>query len=484
MQRYRTEFRIFSWMLKILIYIAFFNASLSLYAQSIFQLTIEKNDSTSPNLIEQSLIESVNGDIYVVGTTYPGGWYAKNRIIKMNNQGYVMWDTTYSHTPSEEYYPEIMPTDDGGIILACMSFSYPLNDEDSESDILIWKINALGVIEWQEILSARSFIDMNVSKDGGYLLLGGASEHAIGNGLDMIAYKIDKNGNVLWQTRMGQNTSGYPYEREWGQSIKEIDDQIYVCGYHSHDGWLELDGVMYVLDEFGNELWDIFMASTPEYDKIRINSVFKFKGRYYFNGRQSLFEFNPQSGEYLETPDSLVIMHSGKGYNFEVLCGGEDQDIVVTNYVNGTHYLRRYNNLIQPYYEKIIPVVYGTQVECHVTHDGGVILLTTGASQSIHVTKMDCLGNVDHWSDECNSKIPIGEQLLIYPNPSESEIRIDATFDFNEVAIYSPNGQHISFVNPCSCPRQTLDISDLVAGVYIVRISSDENYAISRFVKY
>ena len=446
------------------------------FGQSTFQVIIEKNDSTSPHFLASSICESQNGDIYAVGKINPGGWYGKNRLIKLDSHGNVMWDTTYKHTSAHEFFPEVIPAHDGGVILGSLSMSYPINDKDSTQDILIWKINDKGTIQWEKVLSALYFYEIVHSTDGAYFVLGEIIEEA-SNSRDIVLFKIDVSGNVIWTNYLGE-----AWYSDQTTSVKQINEIIYVCGNRSQNGWSNIDGVLYALDTVGNTLWEITIPHSSQNDKIRITTVFELKDNYYFEATDGMYEFIPETGEYWPVPDSLPIAVLGvfnRGYNYESLCGTDQ-----LNLLSGTtvFYLQKYDNLLEPYYEKHIPEINAVLSEVIFTDDNGMLVLT-GNDQSMQITKTDCMGNVDYWSEECDSKIPSEENMLIYPNPSLNEIRIDATFDFNEVVFYSPNGQYISFENPCKCQRQTIDVSDLSAGLYVVRISSDEQFAISRFVK-
>ena len=482
MQQHLAGFR-FNNMKWSVMFIVFATVVPKIFAQSTFQTLISK-DTASFSFPSGSIIEANNGDIYAVGSSYPDG-HSKMRLVKLNNNGDLYWDTTYSFTPKDEFFSELMPAIDGGVILACSSYSYPLADEDSLEDILVWKINEVGDIEWQKVLSARTFIDMNITKDGGYILTASIHESAHFQGLDIITYKIDQFGEIIWSLRLGKDKADLPWDWEEPISIYEIDSTIYVCAYHQlTDEPTKSDGLLYSISAEGDINWSIFLPNTVENKKTRINSVFKFDRQYYFNG-PGLFEFNPKTGSYWEVVDSLNIGVIGTlttGYNFQVDCG-INKITVVEFMPDGYFHLRLYDNLIKPYYDVVIDTITGSLTEIVKAKDGGVIALSTTTNQTMQITKTDCLGNIGFWSDDCNSKIPPNQNILVYPNPSPEEILIEATFDFDEVMIYAVNGAKTIYSNACSCPRQTLDISSLAAGVYVVRISNSERHAITRFVK-
>ena len=474
-------------MLKIVTYLLLQFGSVLSFAQYTFQVSIIE-EPTSSGFPAESITESTNGDIYVVGTTFPDGGYAKNRLIKIDNFGNVAWDTTYSFTSSSEFSPELMPANDGGIILACDSRSFPLQDEDTIQDILVWKINPDGEIEWQQVLSARNFWDMNTTKDGGYLLLASIHEAAYYIGMDLIAYKIDSSGSIQWSIRLGKQKTDVPWEWEFPNSIREIDDQIYVCGFHTITGSLKNSGVMYAIDTDGQLIWDIFIPYTTIDEDVRVNSMFKFRDKCYFTASfdvYDIYEFNPISGESWYAGDSSYFGFTLKGYNFEVLCGRNQMNVV--NFMTDSNYhLRLYNNLLEPYYDVVVPEITGAFAESMVTNDGGNLILTTAgdaSTQELQITKADCLGNVGFWSDDCNSKLPTDLTVYTFPNPAQLEILVEANFEFDDVTVYDAHGRKVRYKNSCSCKYQTIDISQMALGVYQIRVEGVSGTAKTRFVK-
>ncbi len=470
-------------MLKMITYLSLQFIPTIALSQSTFQLSILE-EPTSSSFPAGSITEASNGDIYAVGTTFPGGGFAKNRLVRIDKYGNLLWDTTYAHTSNHEFSPELMPTSDGGVLLTSDSYSYPLADEDTLQDILIWKIDSEGVIEWQQVLSARNFADMNTTKDGGFLLLASIHETAYYQGLDLIAYKLDSVGTLLWSSRLGKQKFDPPWEWEMPNSIREIGSQIYVCGFHTLTGSLKNSGVLYAIDQSGQLVWEILNPYTTIDNDVRISSVFKFNDRYYFNG-DGFYEFNPITGNFWEQPDSLNIGFTLKGYNFDVLCG-RDKIHVVNFMTDSNYHLRLYDNLLEPYFDAVVTDITGVFAESIVTSDGGNLVLTTAGdvtTQELQITKTDCLGNFGFWSDDCNSKLPNDLTVYAYPNPASSEILIEADFDFEELTIYDVRGAEVKYDNPCSCKFQTIDISHYASGVYQVRVKGTSGIAVARFAK-
>ena len=116
--------------------------------------------------------------------------------------------------------------------------------------------------------------------------------------------------------------------------------------------------------------------------------------------------------------------------------------------------------------------------------DGGYVVLSqTWAESAVVVSKTDCLGNVAFWSDECNSKIPEGQEILLLPNPVQDVLTIETKFNFSEVSVINPLGEITIYKNECDCDRKLLDLSDLSAGVYIVVIENGTETITQKFIK-
>jgi hypothetical protein len=109
--------------------------------------------------------------------------------------------------------------------------------------------------------------------------------------------------------------------------------------------------------------------------------------------------------------------------------------------------------------------------------------------------------NIDNNTTGCNSPeevldsceanaVLIDEQLLadkvlIYPNPSSSQITIELpntpqknTF----LSIYNLNGQQL-ITRPVTEPQTVVDISGLLSGVYFVKVADDRMVRMGKLVK-
>ena len=72
--------------------------------------------------------------------------------------------------------------------------------------------------------------------------------------------------------------------------------------------------------------------------------------------------------------------------------------------------------------------------------------------------------------------------LHLYPNPTENHLFIETEHEIEEIVIYDVYGRKCQQVNePTS--QQVLDVTDLNTGIYFIKVVTDNNEIVKRFVK-
>jgi hypothetical protein len=192
-------------------------------------------------------------------------------ITKINATGDIEWDNVYGGV-SDEDYPRIKQTPDGGYIVAGSSISpvsgtktiAPLN---SSTDFWVLKLDSLGNIIWQKVIggsSADSALCLELTNDGGAIICGGSfsnisfnkSENRRG-GDDYWVVKLDAMGNVEWDKTLGGN------DPEIAVAIKQTLDGGYIVGgssYSNISGDKTEDNVSQTPNEFGFLNYDYWVV--------------------------------------------------------------------------------------------------------------------------------------------------------------------------------------------------------------------------------
>jgi|GEM_PF-2239176 len=440
-----------------------------------------ENPPLSVSQQPQDVIETAKGQTFVVLST--GILSVKNvRLARLNTFGEIQLDTTYDFTPSGEFFPRIINAHDGGVIVASTSFSYPVDDQDGEQDILVWKINEVGEIIWQKVIAARMFNSIIATSDGNYILLGVCYTETI----DLQMTKIDGNGEIIWQKIMERPWDGELISWESASSLTEIDGAIYVGADIGSPEEIGSDGSLYKFDLNGELIWELRAPRHFPENDIHISSVFKFNNQFYFKDNKydgELYWFNPQTGDFRNINDSIQL--NVLDMVIDTACYSSDIITGVVELTEKEFNFRKYDRLDSAaYYDIPFDAPEGGVKKIIKSRDGGYIVLSSTWSEgTVVVSKTDCLGNVTYWSEDCNPKRPVGQDVFVYPNPVQNELIIEAAFDFNKVTIINSAGQDITYKNECNCNRKTIDVSTIAAGVYLLKIEGETEIAFEKFVK-
>jgi hypothetical protein len=247
------------------------------------------------------ILNSTKGEILIVGRTDSYSQDMNVNVIKLDEQGSIIWDRTYGGNETEEA-TEIIETKDGGFLVVGYSDSYAENT--NESDIWLLKININGEREWEKALMTAEIIDeghsVTETEDGDFLVVGNATSLADGN-TDAIVVKVSNKGEEIWRKHFGgeksqqanhivKNKEGYAIvgsaeiaKKRWDMWLFSIDkegnllwqqnyggsdnemgntlilntDGTYILGgftYSFAEG--SLDAWVVKVDEKGNKIWN------------------------------------------------------------------------------------------------------------------------------------------------------------------------------------------------------------------------------------
>jgi PKD repeat protein len=199
-----------------------------------------------------SVQQTSNGFI-MCGTTDIGTVAAPNRniyLVKTNTNGDTIWTKNFGGMGSESG-SDVQITKDGGYIISGSTTSHIRGK--GGSDMYLIRTNADGVVLWDEVYGGT--LDDNATSvqetaDGGYAICGSTYSSNLSNGANDVYFIItDDKGKVLKEKHYG----GRSFEE--GFCIRRTTDGGYIiCGYTYSIGAGGSDFYLIKTDKDGNEL--------------------------------------------------------------------------------------------------------------------------------------------------------------------------------------------------------------------------------------
>jgi hypothetical protein len=201
--------------------------------------------------------QTSDGGYVVAGATYSFGAGGNDAwIMKLDENGVVEWQKAYGGT-GVEYPNYVLQTQDGGYIVSGYTSSFGTVGQDS----WIMKIDKNGGVEWQKAYggTGRDYTSpVQQTLDGGYIVVGWT--YSFGNGgVDLWLFKLDENGDIVWQKTYGGTGN------EYGWFVQQTSDGGYiVVGETTSSGAGNADAWVIKLDANGNVTWQKTYGGTGD----------------------------------------------------------------------------------------------------------------------------------------------------------------------------------------------------------------------------
>lgn len=345
--------------------------------------------------------------------------------------------------------------------------------EDGEGiDFIFEKVSFEGEIIWKLPLEGVFFIDAINTSDGHFLMLGEIFEQHDFGMADVVLYKVNEAGELLWKKIIGNKFVGvYDYSYfEYGTSVTEIDQNYYVSYENAYKN-LTTDSKLVKIDNKGNTLWTI----KDEFNTKKLKSIistFKLNNKFYYvnSDNNKLIEFNDITGKYSLTDKNIGVINVGFDYyNYNIRC---NELAVVENNI-----FYKYTSLDTPLVSNKLPV--NLIRDMIKTYDGGYAILYIDGT----IIKTDCYGNTDFWDEACTYRLK-ENNILVYPNPTRQELNVEASFNIKKITVLNQLGKAINYYNFCNCGKQKIDVLNLTSGTYFLKIVGKNEYEIAKFIKY
>lgn len=199
------------------------------------------------------ILQTADGGYITTGYTASfGDWVEVAWILKLNADGTIAWQKTYG-----DYWQEIdaiLETSDGGYLAAGHADIFKVEWDDG--DLWIMKLDANGNVSWQYTytldFSEESVKSLIPATDGGYIVAGQIDE----DGSDIWIVKIDTNGNIVWQKTYGNNNESIGHIQPTADGGYIVIGSTYSFGAGGQDAWLlklNVDGTIAWQKTYGDE---------------------------------------------------------------------------------------------------------------------------------------------------------------------------------------------------------------------------------------
>ena len=468
-----------------------------------------------------SSIRTFDGNVAFIGSTsFSGAGNADVSLIKMDNDGNLVWAKTYGDTSNDIGY-SVTQTPDSGYMICGQTQSFGVGNThiyvirtDSEGN-LIWS----NVYDANHDCTAKSIVATN---DGGYVMTG--SSLIWGSMREEIyLLKIDSTGALVWDNLIGNTYN------DAGNHIEQ-----------THDGGFIITGVydyseffLIRTDSIGDTLWTRiygYPLQNAQYVTEAPDSGFIVVGGSAFIGNftygsimktdssgnlewANLYGTSGNDGFYSATlTDENQI--SAVGYTSST----QDMFLVNVNLFGDTLFTRAYGDSLHQYAYSI-----------HSTSDKGSILTGGYENDFFYILKIDSLANtfcnqratntvisnpqvltytppmdilpVNTFVSPCQSitgnggginsictsvgiKDFVKTNFNLFPNPATNKFFLTGCLNDSEVEMYDMLGNLVHKETAHSTSLYEIRISQLPAGIYSVKIFDNRSEAVRLLIKH
>jgi len=399
----------------------------SLFSQSTY---FEKVFGTAGNDFSRSVKQIASGSIYVFGNSDISG-NGDLSLSKLDCYGQLLW-TNYYGTPNSENGFYLNTTADGNLV-----FTGETETASNNLDVIIYKIDTSGAVIWNKFFASpvnetARYIEQ--TDDGGYIIAGSQND-ALGL-YDILVLKIDAAGDYQWHQALGRSDNEYAdmVHQTAAGYIVTADTRSYGAGGY--------DVILYDLDTAGTENWSQTYGDSLQNgcQGLLITS----DGKYLSYGETEIAPFSAFDFylEKIDTNGSSIWRYTYGGSGADAIFSvQEDTDggYICTGYSNSYNGMGPLDLVVlkvdaagtfmweQTYGDTGIDIGY--EIIRSIDNNGFIITGKTfsGGTEQCYLLKLDDNGLV--------SGIPGAEKILrfeVFPNPADDYFSVNYKLEGNE----------------------------------------------------
>jgi hypothetical protein len=226
-------------------------------------------------------------------------------VMRLDASGGVLWQKTYGGS-SDEFGRSVLPTSDGGFVVAGDTESFGAGAKD----VWILKLTSAGLVDWEKTLGGtgdETPYSVRLAGDDGCTIGAGTESFGAGND-DFWVIHLNASGGLAWQYTYGGTDSDYLRDLE-----KSADGGYIITGWTYSFGIDYNDAWVLKLDSEGAVQWQKLYNKPYDYEGEILNgpdwayAVAQTKdGGYAFSGDTDWWDSDRNS-------DSWVFKVNGQG---------------------------------------------------------------------------------------------------------------------------------------------------------------------------
>ncbi len=471
------------------------NADVAIYfANQIGEMNSSVKIGLNKDEYPSGLVETAGGGFIISGTTYSSPLDTLNSdifVAKINSTGDVLWSNVYG-TTNEDNAESLFKTPEGNFIISGSTS----NSANTLHSALVIKINENGDVIWSNTYKPTAstyFFQGDITFDNQYVFGGGAFT---GTNDENYIVKTDTAGNVRWEKSFG--TTG----ADWIRDIKSTSDSGFIiAGISSENTAGDTDQCIIKLDSVGSINW-AYNYGTVGYDRsfsVIENSIQHYIVCGYSNISTSGGIINQMVMEEIENSGNIVwaniygdSVETSEGY---YVINGIDDGYAAVGYSvaygdpNGDVDLVKTDNFgVAGCDEFPLFLTRNTAQLFEGTPDPSIRSSILLNQQSVAMISepftnsyaQNCV--FDYIKDDISSKNSDKQFVKLFPNPTENLLNIEMDFGEAVIVIYDQLGRVVSD-QKISASKSSIDVSFLAPGFYHLQLKSGNNLAEGRFIK-
>ena len=171
-------------------------------------------------------VETEDGYVVVGLTSSWGAGYDDMLVLKLNTDGQLLWAEALGGVWDDTAY-SVARLDDGGLLVAGVSSSTGLGN----LDIVLLELGPRGGLRWAKAYGGPEFDKLFNMRpvNGGFGLIG-ATESYFGQDDDLLFFKVNSEGHVLWATGFGGDST------DFGSDFAEVPTGFVLLGGYESQG--------------------------------------------------------------------------------------------------------------------------------------------------------------------------------------------------------------------------------------------------------